>query len=178
MPVILSKRLHSACVATTIADKDYFSTEKTLLTRLQNAPHCGRLAALAGTNSVCPGKGNDLTTLWAESAYLPSGCLVGDKAYASAPPSEQLETDQHLTPRTPAKLKKSPKYLYAAHKGYSTHVSRMRQPIESLFNWFIKKPYRRPDQIQNGAKIRLEKGAVLHCLGRFAAGLHIIFFNS
>ena len=45
--------------------------------------------------------------------------------------------------------------------------------ITLLFNWLIEKT-----QIQSGAKIRSEKGALLHCLGRLAAGLHIMLFNS
>ena len=71
----------------------------------------------------------------------------------------------------PVKLKKGQKRLDAADKGYSIYVSRMRQPI-ALFNWLIEKT-----QIQSGAKIRSEKEALLHCLGRLAAGLYIMLFN-
>jgi len=176
LPIILSKRPNSARVAGNIADKGYCSTKKLYyhgfkmhliaVDRLHRMPLPERIQFTQA--SV-----NDLTALRTELAYLPPGCLVGDKAYAWAPLSEQLVADQHLMLCTPVKLKKGQKRLDAADKGYSTYVSRMRQPIESLFNWFIEKT-----QIQNGAKIRSEKGALLHCLGRLAAGLYIMLFNS
>mgnify|MGYP000409097100 CR=1 FL=1 len=176
LPIILSKRPNSARVALDMADKGYCSTKKLYyhgfklhliaVDRLQKMPLPERIQFTKA--SV-----NDLTALRAELAYLPPGCLVGDKAYASAPLSEGLAAHQQLTLCTPVKLKKGQKRLDAADKGYSTYVSRMRQPIESLFNWFIEKT-----QIQCGAKIRSEKGALLHCLGRLAAGLYIMLFNS
>ena len=176
LPIILSKRPNSARVALDMADKGYCSTKKLYyhgfklhliaVDRLQKMPLPERIQFTKA--SV-----NDLTALRAELAYLPPGCLVGDKAYASAPLSEGLAAHRQLTLCTPVKLKKGQKRLDAADKGYSTYVSRMRQPIESLFNWFIEKT-----QIQCGAKIRSEKGALLHCLGRLAAGLYIMLFNS
>ncbi len=117
---------------------------------------------------------NDLTALRAELVYLlPTGCLVSDKAYASASLSKQLAAEQQLILCTLIKLIKGQKRLDAADKGYSTYVSRMRQPIESLFNWLTEKT-----QIQCGAKIRSEKGALVHCLDRLAAGFYILLFNS
>ncbi len=176
LPIILSKRPNSARVALNIADKGYCSTKKLYyhgfkmhliaVDRLHRMPLPERIQFTQA--SV-----NDLTALRMELAYLPPGCLVGDKAYASASLSEQLAADQHLMLCTPVKLRKGQKRLDAADKGYSTYVSRMRQPIESLFQWLIEKT-----QIQNGAKIRSEKGALLHCLGRLAAGLYITLFNS
>ena len=175
LPIILSKRPRSARVASDIADKGYCSTKKLYyhgfklhliaLDRLHQMPLPDRIQFTKA--SV-----NDLTALRAELPYLPGGALVGDKAYASAPLSEQLAAQQQLVLHTPVKLKKGQKRLDSADKGYSTYVSRMRQPIESLFNWFIEKV-----QIQNGAKIRSEAGAFLHCLGRLAAGCYIILFN-
>jgi len=97
---------------------------------------------------------------------------VGDRAYASALSRGQLADEQSLTLHTPVKLKRGQQRLDAAEKTYPTYVSRMRQPIESLFNWLIEKV-----QLQNGSKIRSEKGALLHCMGRLAAALYIMLFN-
>ena len=176
LPILLSKRPDSARVATDLADKGYCSTKKfyyhgfklhlIALDHLAKMPLPERIQFTAA--SV-----NDLTALRAELPYLPPGCLVADKAYASAPLSQQLAAEQSITICTPVKLKRDQKRLDAADKGYSTYVSRMRQSIESLFNWLIEKT-----PIQNGSKIRWEKGALLHCMGRLAAGLYIMLFNS
>lgn len=175
LPIILSKRPNAARVATDIADKGYCSTKRLYyhgfklhliaVDRLAKMPLPERMQFTKA--SV-----NDLTALRAELPYLPPGCLVGDKAYASAPLREQLAVEQQVRLCTPVKLHKGQKRLDAADQGYSTYVSRMRQPIESLFNWLIEKT-----QIQCGAKIRSEKGALLHCLGRLAVGLYIMLFN-
>ena len=176
LPIVLSKRPDSARVATDIADKGYCSTKKLYYHGLKmHLIAVDRLAKmpLPERTQFTKASVNDLTALRAELPYLSGGCLVGDKAYASAPLREQLAAEQQLTLCTPVKLKKGQKRLDAADKGYSTYVSRMRQPIESLFNWLIEKT-----QIQNGGKIRSEKGALLHCLGRLAAGLYIMLLNS
>ncbi|GAB3225609.1 hypothetical protein [Spirosoma arcticum] len=97
---------------------------------------------------------------------------MGDKAYWSASLNEHLLAQQQLDLFTPVKLKKDQKRLDAADRLFSSYVSRMRQPIESLFNWLIEHT-----QIQTGSKVRSEKGALLHCMGRLAAGLYILVFN-
>jgi len=175
LPIILSKRPLSARVAPALADKGYCATKKLYyhglklhliaVDRLQQMPLPERIQFTKA--SV-----NDLTALRAELPYLSPGCLVGDKAYGSASLREQLMADQQLVLCTPVKLQKGQKRLDSAEKGYSTYVSRMRQPIESFFNWLIEKT-----QIQCGAKVRSEKGALLHCIGRLAAGLYILLFN-
>jgi len=176
LPIILSKRPICARVATDLADRGFCATKNLYyhglklhliaVDRLHQMPLPDRFQFTKA--SV-----NDLTALRAELPYLPPGCLVGDKAYGSLPLREQLEADQQLSLCTPVKLKKGQKRLDSADKGYSIYVSRMRQPIESLFNWLIEKT-----QIQSGSKIRSEKGAFVHCLGRLAAGLYIMLFNS
>ncbi|MCY7349929.1 MAG: hypothetical protein LH606_04580, partial [Cytophagaceae bacterium] len=60
----------------------------------------------------------------------------------------------------------------AADTLFSTAVSRIRQPVESLFNWLIEKT-----AIEQASKVRSEKGLILHCLGRLAAALYIMLVN-
>ena len=141
LPIILSKRPDSARVATDIADKGYCPTKKLYYHGLKmHLIAVDRLAKmpLPERTQFTKASVNDLTALRAELPYLSGGCLVGDKAYASAPLREQLAADQQLTLCTPVKLKKGQKRLDEADKGYSTYVSRMRQPIECFFNWFIE----------------------------------------
>ena len=56
--------------------------------------------------------------------------------------------------------------LDAADSLYSTAVSRIRQPIESLFNWLQEKT-----GIQVASKVRSTSGLMVHVFGRLAAGL-------
>jgi hypothetical protein len=52
----------------------------------------------------------------------------------------------------------------AANDLYSTAVSKIRQPIEALFNWLIEKT-----DIQRASKVRSTKGLIVHIFGRIAA---------
>jgi hypothetical protein len=52
----------------------------------------------------------------------------------------------------------------AADDLYSTAVSKVRQPIESLFNWLIEET-----DIQGATKVSSAKGLLLHVFGRLAA---------
>lgn len=175
LPIILSKRPASARVATHMADKGYCATKHLYYhgfkLHLIAIDRLGKLP-LPERIQFTPASTNDLTALRAELPYLSGGCLVGDKAYACASLRDQLADEQSLNLHTPVKLKRGQPQLDAAEKAYSTYVSRMRQPIESLFNWLIEKV-----QLQNGSKIRSEKGALLHCMGRLAAALYIMLFN-
>ena len=56
------------------------------------------------------------------------------------------------------------KRIKAADDLFSTAVSRIRQPIEALFNWLIEKA-----DIQKASKVRSTKGLLVHAFGRLAA---------
>lgn len=176
LPIILSKRPNSARIARQIADKGYCPTKQLYYHGFKlHLVGVDRLGAMPVPERIQFSKASvhDLTALRQYVAYLPQGCLVGDKAYWSASLNDHLLAQQQLDLLTPVKLKKGQKRLDSADKLFSAYVSRMRQPIESFFNWLIE-----TTQIQTAAKVRSEKGAVLHCLGRLAAGLYILVFNS
>jgi len=60
---------------------------------------------------------------------------------------------------------------FAYNKLFSTAISKVRQPIESFFNWFIEK-----SGIQNASKVRSANGLWMHCFGKLAiACLNFIF---
>ena len=61
----------------------------------------------------------------------------------------------------------------AADDLYSRAVSKIRQPIESLFNWIIEKT-----DIQRASKVRSTKGLLVHVFGRIAASFIFLIFNS
>ena len=59
----------------------------------------------------------------------------------------------------------------AANDLFSTAVSRVRQPIESFFNWLIQKT-----DIQRASKVRSSKGLLVHLFGKIAATyINLIF---
>lgn len=59
----------------------------------------------------------------------------------------------------------------ASNDLFSTAVSRVRQPIESFFNWLIQKT-----DIQRASKVRSSKGLLVHLFGKIAATyINLIF---
>jgi hypothetical protein len=51
-------------------------------------------------------------------------------------------------------------------------VSRLRQPIESFFNWLINKT-----DIQNAGTVRSTEGLMLHCFGKLTFAFYLLVFN-
>lgn len=86
---------------------------------------------------------------------------------------ERLAEEQKLEVLTPVKRKKGQKHLSAADKLFSEAVSRVRQPIESLFNWIDEKT-----GIQCASKVRSYRGLLVHTFGRLAAAMLLLAFNS
>ena len=87
---------------------------------------------------------------------------------------ERLAEDQNLDLLTPIKIKKEKgqQTLPAADKLYSEAVSRIRQPIESLFSWIDEKT-----GIQCASKVRSYRGLLVHVFGRLAAAVLIPALN-
>ena len=176
LPIILSRQPDSAKVAPKLAHKGYCATKKLYYHGLKcHLLATDRLARLPLPRQICftPASEHDLTALRQTAPALAGVALVGDKAYASQPFSEQLLVDQQVYLHTPIKKKKGQTRLEAADRLYSGYVSRMRQPVESLFKWLVVRV-----GLQDGSRIRSEKGVILHCFGRLAVGLYIIAFYS
>jgi len=69
----------------------------------------------------------------------------------------------------PIKKQKGQKYLDAADRLYSTAISRIRQPIESLFNWIEQKV-----KIQSASKVRSYNGLIVHIFGKLAGAFKLL----
>ena len=105
--------------------------------------------------------------------YLQNGQLFADMAYIDEL-LEQMLKHQNFLLNTPVKKGKKQKHdPYLFDKLWSTAVSRVRQPIESLFNWINEKT-----GIQIASKVRSFKGLMVHVFGRLAAAMFIMAFNS
>lgn len=122
--------------------------------------------------AMSPASHNDLTVLKNILPQLNHTELFGDKIYASKPLSEQLFKEQQLQLRTPVKKKKGQTTdLTMFQKLFSTAVSSIRQPIESLFNWLNEKT-----GIENASKVRSSRGVIVHTFGRIAAAMYLMAF--
>lgn len=87
-----------------------------------------------------------------------------DKAYQVE--DEAIHKEGEITLLTPVKKKKGQENLDAADSLLSTAISRVRQPIESFFNWIQEKT-----GLQIASKVRSYEGLIVHTFGRLAAAL-------
>ena len=118
------------------------------------------------------GSKNDLTALRQVLPTFEGGALYGDKAYVDGSLRERLSEQQNLELLTPPKKSKGQTCLSAAGKLFSEAVSRVRQPIESLFNWIDEKT-----GLQTASKVRSSEGLMVHAFGRFAAAMLLLALN-
>jgi len=178
MPIMVSKgqRASQARVASKqIADVGYCSSKDTFY-------HGGKLHVVAERRDgklpvpkrigLTPASENDLKALRRVLPTIENGILCGDKAYCDGPLKKQLAEDQNLDLLTPIKKDKGQETLSAANRLYSESVSRLRQPIESLFNWIDEKT-----GIQDASKVRSYQGLLVHTFGRLAAAMLMLALN-
>ena len=99
--------------------------------------------------------------------------VFGDKAFCSEE-IKQLFAELGGELLTPVKYKKGQplwdkKQRKAFDDLFSKAVSKIRQPIESFFNWLIEHT-----DIQRAAKVRSTKGLIVHIFGKIAAALILL----
>jgi len=178
MPIMLAKgqRASQATVASDrLASVGYCSSKNTffhgvkLHLVVERRPEQLPVPERAG---LTPGSENDLRALRRVLPNIEGGALCGDKAYCDGPLKEQLAEDQDLDLLTPVKKNKGQKTLSAADALYSKAVRRIRQPIESLFNWINEKT-----GIQQASKVRSYRGLLVHAFGRLAAAMLLLTLN-
>ena len=98
--------------------------------------------------------------------------IYADKAYIDETGRQMLKEKQSEI-HTPVKKKKGQKTLFLFEQLLSAGVSRVRQPIESLFNRLQQKT-----GIQTASKVRSYNGLMIHIFGRLSAAMFILAFNS
>lgn len=179
MPIMMAKgqRASQASVASDrLASAGYCSSKDTffhgvkLHLVVERRPKKLPIPKRAGLTS---GSENDLRALRRVLPTLEGGALCGDKAYCDGPLKDRLADEQNLELITPVKKNKGQKTLSAADKLFSKAVSRIRQPIESLFNWINEKT-----GIQRASKVRSYQGLLVHAFGRLAAAILLLALNS
>lgn len=120
---------------------------------------------------------HDLTAMRPVLGLLNNQALMADKIYCDKPLNAHLEKTRNCSIHTPVKLVKGQcprlrKFDKAADDLLSSYVSRLRQPIESFFNWLQEKT-----GIQHASKVRSENGLLVHVFGKLAAAMALLVFS-
>ncbi len=175
VPVMLAAGGHaySAKVAREVADVGYCASKRIYF-------HGVRLHTIAQRRTgqlplpaqiwLREGSCHDLQSVRQQHISLPNSSLIGDKAFPD-PLFQAMLKEQHTTLYAPRKKPKGQE-LSATEKYYNRLVSRLRQPIESFFNWLIDKT-----DIQRAGAVRSTEGLMIHCFGKLTVALFLLVFN-
>lgn len=127
---------------------------------------------------ITPADDNDLTAFkqaWGDNIF--SKVILGDKAYSDKEYfNENKRKTQDIEMLTPIKgIKGQTEEIKQRDKAFndlfSCAVSKVRQPIESFFNWLNEKT-----KIQRAMKVRSTAGLLIHLFGKMAiAFINLIF---
>lgn len=176
MPIVTCKGKNRK-VATEITSKRYCSTK--------NMYYYGMELHMVGQRRegtipfpemtvLTPALENDLTVFKNECApYLSEKTVLGDKIYSDFSFFNESNPVKMLTPHK--EIKGEPEVIKQREKAardlFSQVVSKVRQPIESFFNWLNEKT-----EIQRASKVRATKGLLVHTFGKLAIAL-LTFVN-
>lgn len=172
MPIITCSGKRNSKVAREITDKSYCATKDLWyyglkfhalgFTRPNQLPFPEQLLLTSASE-------NDLNLFKQAWANFDNRTFYGDKAYIDSVFISDMAASKNSFMLTPAKCIKGlpdilKKFDKAANDLYSRAVSKIRQPIESFFNWLIENT-----DIQRASKVRSTKGLLVHVFGRIAA---------
>jgi hypothetical protein len=122
---------------------------------------------------------NDLTAfkeLFGDHLY--NRFIFGDRIFSDKPYFDLKAEQQNIEMLTPVKLQNGEAgCIRQREKAFrdllGTAVSKVRQPVESFFNWLNEKT-----KIQEANKVRSTKGLAMHIFGKIAAAFIFLIFNS
>lgn len=181
MPIITcAGRNKTGRVATEITSKGYCSTKSMYYYGMKlHALAFRREGAIPFPEQLIlsMAKENDLAVFkqqWGELIY--NRWIFADKAYFDHDYFSKMEKNQNAIMVTPVKAVKGEEQVIrqmdkAADDLFSTAVSTIRQPIESLFNWLNEKT-----SIQRAMKVRSTAGLLIHTMGKIAIAFISLIF--
>jgi hypothetical protein len=181
MPIITCSGKRNSKVAREVTDKGFCSTKGIYYYGFKLHALCfkqeGQLP-FPEQFQLTPASENDLNLFKQAWGEIENRTFFGDKIYLDHDFFQELRKNKNSQMLTPIKgIKGQPEVIKmmdkAANELYSTAVSVVRQPIESLFNWLIEKT-----DIQRASKVRSTKGLLVHVFGRIAAAYIFLIFNS
>ena len=181
LPIITCSGKRSGKVAPELTDKGFCSTKGIYYYGLKlHSLAFRRPDKIPFPESIIltPASENDLNVFKQYWSTLTNRDFYGDKIYHHSNFFQDIENQYNSVMRTPVKgVKNQPEVLKQRDKAhndlYSTAVSKIRQPIESSFNWLIEKT-----DIQRASKVRSAKGLLVHVFGKIAAAFIFLIFNS
>jgi hypothetical protein len=172
-PILLAKQKRSegAKVASDFATKGYCAS--------RGEYYYGVKLHIVGVNTngsipipeviqLTPANIHDLTLLKEICPHYRNMTLYADKAYLCAEFQKEMKARYNIKMMVPIK-KKQGQELTMFEKIESAAISKLRQPIESFFNWLNEKT-----GIQKGSKIRSSNGLLVHVFGRLSVALILI----
>ena len=173
-PIILAHRgrRFNACVAREIATPNGYCATKKLhyygvKLHVIGQYEKGSLPVPIGLSLTDAGTA-DIKVLDDMEQDFPEGSRVfADKAYQRG--SRPIANKGQMTLYTPVKKEKGQGRLDAADRLLSTAISKVRQPIESFFNWIEEKT-----KIQIASKVRSFEGLMAHVFGKLAVAIFIL----
>lgn len=179
MPIITCSGKRNAKVATEITDKGYCSTKSMYCYGLKShalAFYGKKRLPFPEQVVITPASENDLNVFKQDWGNKLNRTFYGDKIYNDMEFFNDLTINLNSTMLTPVKgVKGQPEAIKqrdkAANDLFSTAVSTIRQPIESLFNWLIVKT-----DIQRASKVRTTNGLLVHVFGKIAAAFNYLVF--
>jgi len=177
MPIIMAKekRSSTAKVANHFANKGFCASKNTwyygVKVHLLGLKRHKKLP-LPDYIGVTPASEHDLTAFKKIAPYLEGTEVFADKAYCDDLFKELMKLEQGTLLHTPFKKEKGQKFLQSFERLFSTAVSKIRQPIESLFSWIIEKT-----GIQVASKVRSFNGLMVHVFGRLTAAMYILAYK-
>jgi hypothetical protein len=173
-PIILCSGKRKGKVATEISDKSYCASKGIYYYGVKMhtlAKKVAKKLPLIDCIGITRASENDLAAIRTILGKLWDKSIFADRAYCDKPLNERLMNEQYSYIYTPVKLVKGETLAMrqsrkAADDLFSAAVSKVRQPIESLFNWM--------DQLtglQNASKVRATNGLFVHIFGAIATCL-------
>ena len=125
---------------------------------------------------VTPASENDLNVFKQAWSNIENRTFYGDKIYLNEEFFSSIKLNFKSVMLTPIKGVKNQsvwetQYSKAANDLFSVAVSKIRQPIESLFNWLIEKT-----DFQKASKVRSTNGLFVHIFGKISAAFIGLIF--
>jgi len=172
MPIITCSGTRKARVALEITDKSFCSTKRIWYYGLKlHALNSYNNGTLPHPESIVLSKASesDLNIFKENWALIGNTSFFGDRIYRDEPFFCALYRERASIMFTPIRETQGKperlKHFDRAYKDlFSRAVSKIRQPIESFFNWINEKT-----QIQNASRVRSTKGLISHVFGRLTA---------
>jgi len=174
LPVMLASHGHSygARVGRELADIGYCAAKKTrfhgVRLHLIAQRRVGRLP-LPSQVWLCAASHHDSKAFIQQRPEIATTELFGDLAYPT--PEIIVHLKEQQTRLIAPQKKPKGQELTLDEKYYNRLVRRIRQPIESLFNWVQEKT-----GIQRASKVRSTDALMIHCWGKLAVAFFLLVF--